>query len=75
MKKIIFVLIVIAASLSCEREKCKECTTVYYYKTQGLSISEGIFCGASLETMENRLFISTDPITGETLTMIMTKCK
>jgi hypothetical protein len=75
MKKVIIILAIILASISCEKEKCKECSTLFYYADSGAFFVEGTYCGEQLEKTENRCTVGTNPVTGEITVIIMTKCK
>jgi hypothetical protein len=74
MKKGIIILIVLLASIGCEREKCKHCTTITYHNNLPIAIYETDLCGEQLEFWDDKIASSIDT-EGNIDYFMMTVCK
>jgi len=75
MKKLLFICFVFICLLSCEKEKCKSCTTTI---SGGGVSSSTIFeaCGDDLKAVDGKIITSTASAGGITVTVISrTNCK
>jgi len=75
MKKLLFICFILICFLSCEKEKCKMCTTII---TGGGINSNTSFeaCGNDLKSIDGKIITSTASYGGVTVTVISrTNCK
>ena len=78
MKKRILITIIgliMLALTSCEKDPgCKWCTTVAILPEYGTIVGRGYACGQTLEIIQEKECVWTDPETGE-LYLVMTYCE
>ena len=75
MRVIAFVIWIILAFFSCEKEPdCLWCTTVAIAPEYGTIVGEGYACGQTLEIIQEGYYYQTDPETVE-LRLVMTHCE